>query len=381
MNHHQLAEAAEGFLRACYGELGKTPDETEQRIQEVRRDIAVQGYYEHTPEELQYGAKMAWRNSNRCIGRLFWESLHVFDARDVQTEAKAAQALFRHIEYATNGGKIRPTITIFAPKREGKPALRIWNHQLIRYAGYETEHGVLGDPASVQLTKLCQRLGWKGAGTRFDVLPLVLQFGEREPQIFEIPAHLVLEVTITHPQVPGFRDLHLKWYAVPIVSDMRLEIGGIDYLAAPFNGWYMGTEIGARNLADDGRYNMLPQVAELLGLDTSRESTLWKDKAIVELNVAVLHSFKEQGVSIVDHHTASQQFLRFEEREKSAGREVTGDWTWLIPPVSPAATHIFHSVYNNQMKTPNFFYQDKPYQTVCPERAEGMTCPVHQQER
>ena len=49
---------------------------------------------------------------------------------------------------------------------------------------------------------------------------------------------------------------------------MRLEIGGIDYPMAPFNGWYMGTEIGARNLADQDRYNLLPKVAEIMELDT-----------------------------------------------------------------------------------------------------------------
>lgn len=363
MKHHQhprLIEAAERFIQTSYSELGKTRDETEARLREVRSAIAQNGYYEHTPEELQYGAKMAWRNSNRCIGRLFWESLHVFDARQVETEAEMAHALFRHIEYATNEGKIRPTITIFAPSVDGKPQLRIWNHQLIRYAGYETEYGVLGDPASIELTRLCERLGWKGEGTPYDVLPLVLQAGEQTPRYFEIPKELVVEVPITHPDYPAFADMNLKWYGVPIVSDMRLEIGGIDYRAAPFNGWYMGTEIGARNLADKQRYNLLPKVAELIGLDTSRESTLWKDKALVELNVAVLHSFKEQGVSIVDHHTASQQFQRFEEREKKCGREITGDWTWLIPPISPAATHIFHSTYQNRVEVPNFFYQDKP---------------------
>ena len=33
-------------------------------------------------------------------------------------------------------------------------------------------------------------------------------------------------------------------------------------------------------------------VAEMMGLDTSNPTTLWKDKALVALNVAVLHSFK-----------------------------------------------------------------------------------------
>jgi len=356
MKHHEMLEAAERFIRMCYGELEKSPQETEQRLKEVRTSIEEQGTYAHTAEELEHGAKMAWRNSNRCIGRFFWETLYVFDARDAKTEEQMADALLRHIEYASNGGRIRPTITVFAPPREGEEQLRIWNHQLIRYAGYETEYGILGDPVSLELTKLCESLGWKGEGTHFDVLPLVLQLGARKPRYFEIPRELVIEVPIVHPENAAFADLYLKWYGVPIVADMRLEIGGLDYLAAPFNGWYMGTEIGARNFADQERYNLLPRVAALMGLDTSRETTLWKDKALVELNVAVLHSFKEQGVTIVDHHTASQQFQRFEEREIKKGRAVTGDWTWLIPPISPAATHIFHSSYDNRMESPNFHY-------------------------
>ncbi|MGR5915266.1 nitric oxide synthase oxygenase [Bacillus pacificus] len=55
------------------------------------------------------------------------------------------------------------------------------------------------------------------------------------------------EVPIEHPEYP-ISSLGAKWYRVPMISDMRLEIGGISYTAAPFNGWYMGTEIGARNL-------------------------------------------------------------------------------------------------------------------------------------
>jgi nitric oxide synthase oxygenase domain/subunit len=40
--------------------------------------------------------------------------------------------------------------------------------------------------------------------------------------------------------------LHLKWYGVPIISNMDLKIGGITYPTAPFNGWYMVTEIAGK---------------------------------------------------------------------------------------------------------------------------------------
>ncbi|MGY3717542.1 nitric oxide synthase oxygenase [Sutcliffiella cohnii] len=360
MQAKELWQEAKKFLVTCYEELGKREEELQVRLMQVEREIKETGYYDHTYEELAHGAKMAWRNSNRCIGRLFWNSLHLFDKRHVNDEVEIAQSLIEHIDFATNNGKIRPTITIYKPKR-AEEEIRIWNHQLLRYAGYETEYGVVGDPASIAFTQQCEKLGWKGEGTHFDLLPLVIQVNSRGPVVYDIPKDVVLEVPLTHPELDEFADLNLKWYSVPIISEMKLEVGGVPYTAAPFNGWYMETEIGARNLADTFRYNMLPKVASLMGLDTSSNATLWKDKALIELNIAVLHSFKKYGVSIVDHHTAAMQFQHFERQEGEKCRHVTGDWTWLIPPVSPAATHIFHQSYEDKIVTPNYFYQEKPY--------------------
>lgn len=340
------------FLALYQMELNKSEQWLTNRLQQVEKE----GVYIPSTEELTFGARVAWRNSNKCIGRLFWQSLHVEDARDILDEHAIFEKLVHHIRYATNEGKIRPTITVFAAGR-----VRVWNHQLIRYAGYETAEGIVGDPHSVSFTKICESLGWRGEGTAFDVLPLVIQVDERSPQWFAIPKEEVLEVDIRHPEQPQIEELALKWYAVPIISSMRFQMAGIDFQAAPFNGWYMGTEIGARNLADHDRYNMLPKIAEIFGLDTTRQASLWRDRALVELNIAVLHSFKEDGVSIVDHHTAAQQFKLFEEAEHKAGRDLTGNWTWLIPPLSPATTHIFHKPYDNVYNTPNYFYQKPPY--------------------
>lgn len=356
-----LLEKAAEFMKMFYGEQNKSPAELNNRLREIENSIAEQGFYEHSYEELEFGAKAAWRNSNRCIGRLFWDQLKVLDKRNVKQADEVFSALFEHIQYATNNGRLRPAITIFSPDTSGQ-RIRIWNHQLIRYAGYETAEGIIGDPHSIPFTKQCIKLGWEPKYGKFDVLPLVIQLNNQLPQLREIPEELILEVGIEHPEYKWFSDLGLKWYAVPMISDMSLEVGGIFYNAAPFNGWYMGTEIGARNLADDFRYDALPQIASLMGLDTRTRSSLWKDRALVELNAAVLHSFKKEGVSIVDHHTAAQQFKKFEENEKVQGRDLTGDWTWLIPPISPAATHIFHKQYDNEVKTPNYFYQDRPYQ-------------------
>ena len=60
-----------------------------------------------------------------------------------------------------------------------------------------------------------------------------------------------------------FSELGLEWYAVPGVSNMMFDCGGIEYTAAPFNGWYMGTEVGSRDFCDESRYNVM-QVSNFL---------------------------------------------------------------------------------------------------------------------
>lgn len=329
-------------------------NQSEEWLQ-ARLAQAQQSSFSLTTEELTFGARVAWRNSNKCIGRLFWNSLHVMDQRDLLAEHHIFEALLEHMDYATNGGKIRPVLSVFAHDR-----VRIWNHQLIRYAGYETTEGIVGDSNSVKFTEVCEALGWQGARTNFDILPLVIQVDNRTPQFFEIPKQHVLEVPITHPDY-DFSQLNMQWYAVPIISSMRFNIAGIDFQAAPFNGWYMGTEIGARNLADTHRYNCLPKVAGIMGLETTSNASLWKDRALVELNIAVLHSYKEKGVSIVDHHTAAHQFHLFEQQEQASQRGATGNWAWLLPPMSPATTGIYHKPIQNLIQKPNYFYQKQPY--------------------
>lgn len=122
----------------------------------------------------------------------------------------------------------RSAITIFPQRTDGKHDFRVWNSQLIRYAGYKQPDGrILGDPANVEFTEvprvsigyhihvenkcmwvncgfqslqICLQLGWKPPKTRFDVLPLLLQANGNDPELFEIPEDLILEVPITHPK-------------------------------------------------------------------------------------------------------------------------------------------------------------------------------------
>ena len=383
-----LLAKAERFLALFHAE-SEGADPPADRLERVRREIESTGTYRHTTAELTFAARVAWRNSARCIGRLYWRSLRVRDRRQVTAADQIAAESVAHLRAATNRGRIRPLITVFAPDAPGRPGPRILSSQLVRYAGYASSAGlaagyagpaatagragawpppaadrpaVLGDPANVALTSLARQLGWRGPAEpgRFDVLPLVIAAGNGALSWHELPRDAVLEVPLEHPEHAWFAGLGLRWYAVPVISDMHLEAGGIRYPAAPFNGWYMCTEIGSRDLGDAGRYDELPVVAAAMGLDTGNERTLWKDRALTELNQAVLHSYAVAGVTIADHHTESVRFLKHVELEEAHGRSCPADWSWIVPPAASSATPVFHRYYDNFDATPSFSRPAEP---------------------
>ena len=356
-----LLEALD-YLRLFYQEQSLPESQLQERLAEIYRDYRRSRTYWQTEDELAYGAKVAWRNSSRCIGRIFWESLAVRDLRHLTTAEEIFAEIVNHLQQATNGGNIRSSISIFAPDPLGQSGIRIWNPQLIRYAGYrQADSSIIGDPAQIELTEICQQFGWQGQGTPFDVLPLIIQMPGQKPEWFELPPEVVIEVPMSHPDYDWFAELGLKWHALPTISDWRLEIGGISYSAAPFNGWYMSAEIGARNFGDVKRYNLLPVIAERMGLNIRSKLSLWQDRALLELNRAVLHSFTACGVTIVDHHTASTQFMRHWQREAEAGRMVPADWGRIVPPLSASTLEVFHQEMHDVWLKPNFFPLSPPW--------------------
>ena len=371
-----LLREAERFLTAMYAEHAL--EGLDARLRAVRDELTRTGTYTLSAAELTHGGRVAWRNSARCVGRLYWEALEVRDLRHVTAHEEVFAHLCAHLEDAFHGGHLRPLMSVFGP------GVRVHNPQLIRYAAYRQpgdspheQERVVGDPANLALTDWLRALGWAGGpGTPFDVLPLAIESAGRI-RLFTLPPQAVQEVALTHPDCPAVAGLGLRWHALPVISDMSLEVGGLSLACAPFSGWYVQTEIAARNLADADRYDQLPAVARALGLDTSRERTLWRDRALVELNVATLHSFEAAGVKIADHHTVTRHFRRFEEREARAGREVRGQWSWLIPPVSPATTPVWGQRYKAREESPNFAHRPPRWLDPGPRAAQTGGCPFH----
>ena len=201
-NGHQSNFEHGHFLRRVYSaSFFRTGSKVhEERLKFVENEINATGTYQILEDELTYGAKLAWRNAPRCTGRIEWKNLKVYDARHVTTAKEMFDCILRHVRYATNGGNLRSTMTIFPPRAASRGDFRIWNNQLFKYAGYkQTDGNVIGDPASVELTEIAQKLGWKGKGTPFDIMPIILQANGEEPEYFEYPEMDVMEVDICHP--------------------------------------------------------------------------------------------------------------------------------------------------------------------------------------
>ena len=349
---------AKAFIRQFCTETGRDSQFMQKRLAEVRTAINKENYYHHSAEELAFGARVAWRNHARCIGRLFWQSLEVADCRSITEPSAIAARMNEHMREAYNGGRIRSMISVFKPVEDQSLPATIENNQVLQYAAYMQEDGrVVGDRQNLEATRIAENMGWQQSRQgMFDRLPLMIRDADDRRSIHSIDNDAYHEITITHPQLEAISELGLRWYAVPVVSNMILSIGGIDYPCAPFNGFYMCTEIASRDFADKKRYDLLEAVANKLGLPANeKQDPLWKDTALTELNRAVLHSFDQAGVTMINHHSASEQFMEFYHREQACGRHIASDWRWVVPPQSSGATDVFHLKMFNYHPVPNFY--------------------------
>ena len=101
----QIHEATE-FLHQFAVETSHfdTEEDFRDRIEEAENDIRQYGTYHHTAEELEFGCRVAWRNSGRCIMRKVSFSLELRDCRSILIAQACFEQVVEHLQYATNGG-------------------------------------------------------------------------------------------------------------------------------------------------------------------------------------------------------------------------------------------------------------------------------------
>ena len=166
----------------------------------------------------------------------------------------------------------------------------------------------------------------------------LLQFkapGRSKPFVKQLPADCIFEVELEHPSLPELSKLGLRWTTVPVISNFKMNLGGVVYQNMPFNGWFVSTEI-VRNLME--RYNVGPEIAKVCGLGMDNDP-MWRTAASYELERMVLHSFQKHKFTIVDPMTVGRSFCTHVQREREQfGRECPAQWSWiggLLGPTNP----------------------------------------------
>jgi nitric-oxide synthase, bacterial len=271
-------------------------------------------------DTLTWLARHAWRMADRCVGRSGWKSLLVRDRTHVTAADEIVEDLEAHLRLTTNGGRMRAVATIY------HPSIRFRAEQLIRYAG---------DPQYAGYAATCRRLGWRTNGDPFDILPVIFELPDGTLHLASLDCSVILEVPIRHPVVPWAGGTELRWHAAPVISNMLLRNGG-RYWPCVFGGWYETDEIAGRDLGPARRFNVLPMVADSIGLSTDpRLEPLWQDLALAELHRAVVDSFRKAGVMFSTPQQEADRFRRHVDREHCSGRATPTDRTWLMPATNP----------------------------------------------
>jgi len=63
------------------------------------------------------------------------------------------------------------------------------------------------------------------------------------------------------------------------------------------------------------------------------------------------------GITIVDHHTASESFMTFLHNEHKQRGGCPADWVWIVPLLSSSLTSVFHQELVLFKLKPSFEYQ------------------------
>ena len=81
-------------------------------------------------------------------------------------------------------------------------------------------------------------------------------------------------------------------------------------------------------------------------------------KQSVEVTITTyLCGQQSAGVTITDHHTASDAFMKHMENENRLRGGCPADWVWIVPPISASVLPTFHQEMLLYKLTPSYEYQ------------------------
>jgi nitric oxide synthase oxygenase domain/subunit len=315
----KLVTEATSFIYCVAAELDWAADVVAKRLLDVKEEIKITGTYTHTSEEIESGARIAWRNSSRVPED--WKSFEFRDYRKMETPDRIFSAVEEYLNIAKSGTNVRSILAVFKPKSPNYAyGTRFWSSNFINYAGYQDRQGVIGDPETLEFTEfLIQNKLWSPPQKRseFDILPLVLKMvGEQKPYIHELSKESTHEVAIEHPTFRKIRQLGLRCTGISAISNKSLNLGGLEYQCCPFNGYSISSQVAQKLLKRNGVYEKLAKAMSI-----AMSERLYKEKVEHELQIAILHSFEKAGYAVRDPEEVAAALSKHCENERLEGRE------------------------------------------------------------
>ena len=107
-----------------------------------------------------------------------------------------------------------------------------------------------------------------------------------------------------------------------------------------------------------------------MGLDSTNNMTLWKDRVALELNIAILHSFAKAGVAIVDQHSSTEQFMVHMNNEMRSRGGCPTDWIWVNPSQSGSLCPIYHQEMLHYHLSPS--YKKQVCIIICSDQIQNL---------
>ena len=346
-----LAEAEE-FLALF---LTERPDagSLAHRMAEVRAEVLATGTYTHTPEELTLAPR--WRGATpagawaACTGA----ACRCWTAGTAGRPSRSSRTwwpTFGDQRHRSQPGP-DPADGLGLPGGGAGPPVRPGLERPV-----DPVRGLPGRarrPAAGRLHGSGAALGWTSKGEAFDVLPLAVQ----------TPGEGCACSICRRTRAGGAADAP---GATLRRAGAALVRGTGDRQHAPVHR-RRSVPAGAVQRVVHGHRDRRPQPRRLRTGTTCcpwsprrsaghlQRATLWRDRALVELNRAVLWSLSSARRADQRPPHRDPLFLTHVEREEQAGRKTPADWSWIVPPMSGAATPVFHRYYHEADLRPNFY--------------------------
>ncbi|KAL7289124.1 hypothetical protein TKK_0017070 [Trichogramma kaykai] len=108
---NEILEHAKDFLNQYFTSIKRVNSESHKsRWKNIEKEVLSTGSYQLTETELIFGAKLAWRNASRCIGRIQWSKLQGVAFSSMLLAEQTPQKLYWLVQHSSTHPLLRSLV-------------------------------------------------------------------------------------------------------------------------------------------------------------------------------------------------------------------------------------------------------------------------------